>query len=69
MIALIGFCRFDECGVVESKRLHNEVNVGDKVEIIPNHVCSAVNLYDNAYLVCEGKVVDKIAISCRGKVK
>ena len=58
---------FDEHGVLNSEKFKNLVNVGDKVEVIPSHVCPTVNLYDTAYLVSNGKVIQTLPIACRGK--
>jgi D-serine deaminase-like pyridoxal phosphate-dependent protein len=43
------------------------VEIGDKVEIIPSHICPTVNLYDCAYLVSKGKVLERLPVSCRGR--
>ncbi len=43
-----------------------DVNIGDKLRLIPGHCCSTVNLHDRIYLVENGKVVDRIAITGRG---
>lgn len=43
-----------------------DVKVGDKLRLIPGHCCSTVNLHDRIYLVEDGKVVDRIAITGRG---
>ncbi|MBI5266364.1 MAG: alanine racemase [candidate division Zixibacteria bacterium] len=40
--------------------------VGNRLRIIPNHACAAVNLYDRAYLIREGKVAEELKISARG---
>ena len=58
---------FDEHGVLNSEKFKTLVNVGDKVEVIPSHVCPTVNLYDTAYLVSNGKVIRTLPIACRGK--
>ena len=60
---------FDEHGIFENSELFNEVEIGDKIEIIPSHVCPTVNLYDSVYLVEGGKVLEEIPVSCRGKSK
>ena len=52
---------------MNSEKFKNLVNVGDKVEVIPSHVCPTVNLYDTAYLVSNGKVIQTLPIACRGK--
>ncbi len=56
---------FDEHIVVEDDEFYQRVNIGDKVEIIPNHICPAVNLYDSFYLIRNGDY-KKITIDCRG---
>ena len=58
---------FDEHGVLNSEKFKTLVSVGDKVEVIPSHVCPTVNLYDTAYLVSNGKVIRTLPIACRGK--
>lgn len=58
---------FDEHGVLNSAKFKELVQIGDKVEVIPSHVCPTVNLYDTAYLVSGGKVIQTLPIACRGK--
>lgn len=58
---------FDEHGVLNNAEFRDSVEVGDKVEVIPSHICPTVNLYDRAYLVSEGKVLCEIPVECRGK--
>lgn len=58
---------YDEHGLINNKEVNKKLNIGDKVEIIPNHVCPTCNLYDKIYLVEDGKVVDELPILCRGK--
>ena len=60
---------FDEHGVLNSAKFREQVAVGDKVEVIPSHVCPTVNLYDTAYLVSNGKVIRTLPIECRGHSK
>lgn len=43
------------------------LKVGGRLEIIPNHVCPAVNLVDRVYGVRSGKVQREIPIEGRGK--
>lgn len=59
---------FDEHGIIYSRELNSELSIGDRIEIIPNHICPVCNLYDQAYLVSGGKVKDTVDISCRGKL-
>ena len=57
----------EEHGVVELPERARGMKVGEKVEIIPNHVCPTVNLADELYLVRDGKVVDTWPVIARGK--
>ena len=43
--------------------------VGDRHEVIPNHVCPTVNLADELLHVRDGRVVDRWRIAARGKVR
>lgn len=60
---------FDEHAVINHRAFHDAVQVGDKVEIIPNHICPVVNLYDTAYLLSGDHVLRELAIEGRGKVR
>jgi D-serine deaminase-like pyridoxal phosphate-dependent protein len=42
--------------------------IGDRVEVIPVHVCGCVNLFDLAYGVRDGRVDRTLEIAGRGKV-
>lgn len=46
-----------------------ELRIGDRLEVIPLHVCSAVNLFDVAYGVREGNLDHEIPIAARGRVR
>ncbi len=59
---------YDEHAIIYNKPFRDGVKVGDKVEIIPNHICPVVNLHEYAYLVSDGEVVEKIPVECRGKL-
>lgn len=43
--------------------------VGDRVEVIPNHVCPTVNLQDRLYIVKDGRLGDSWVVAARGKVQ
>lgn len=60
---------YDEHAIIYNKEFHDSINVGDKVEIIPNHICPVVNLHETAYIISNGEVIDEIPIDCRGKLK
>jgi D-serine deaminase-like pyridoxal phosphate-dependent protein len=40
--------------------------VGERVAIVPNHVCSAVNLAKELWVVSEGKLVDRWEVAAAG---
>ena len=46
-----------------------DLEVGDALQIIPNHICSTVNLHDEVYLVDEDGVVKEMRVAARGKVR
>lgn len=43
------------------------LEIGDKLLIIPSHCCTTVNLYDHMYITRNGKVTGRVAIDGRGK--
>lgn len=53
----------DEHAVITSG---SSLNIGDLIQIIPNHVCPTVNLYNKAYGVRKGIVEKIFAITARG---
>ena len=47
---------------------YEDLVIGDRVRIIPNHACATVNLFDRAYGIKEGKIAEEFNIAARGKV-
>jgi len=45
------------------------LHIGDRLEVIPLHVCSCVNLFDVAYGVCDGRVDRELAVAGRGRMR
>ena len=60
---------YDEHAIVYDQDFHDAVQIGDKVRIIPVHICPVCNLYDRAYLVSGGEVVEELPILCRGRLQ
>ena len=58
---------YDEHAVINSAELKERVRVGDKIELIPSHICPTVNLYDSAWLVSRGKLLGTVPVECRGR--
>jgi len=59
----------EEHGVIATHGSAQTVKIGDKIEIIPNHVCPTVNLYDEMYVLQHGQILDVWQIKARGKVQ
>ena len=47
----------------------SDLRVGDTVEIIPNHVCSTVNLHDEVYVLATDGSTKKVPVAARGMVR
>lgn len=45
------------------------LRVGDTVEIIPNHVCSTVNLHEEVYVLAADGSKEKVRVAARGMVR
>ena len=58
----------EEHGMI-SLRGESDLQVGDVVRIIPNHVCSTVNLHDVVYLADEDGTVEEVPVAARGMVR
>ena len=59
----------EEHGVVTLPPMEHGFDVGGRVEIIPNHICPAVNLTDELVVIHNGHVVDHWPVAARGKVQ
>ena len=46
----------------------HDLKVGDTVHVIPNHICSTVNLHDAVYMVDGHGAVEELQVSARGKI-
>ncbi|MDQ3923710.1 MAG: alanine racemase [Actinomycetota bacterium] len=47
----------------------HDFGVGDRVQIVPNHICSTVNLHNKVYLLNEDSTVQALEVAARGKVR
>lgn len=59
---------FDEHAIIYNESFSRQVEIGDKVQIIPNHICPVCNLHERAWLVSGGEVVVEIPVEARGKL-
>ena len=46
-----------------------DFGIGDTIRIVPNHVCSTVNLHDEVFFVDEFGVVERVKVAARGKLE
>lgn len=60
---------YDEHGLINDKNLSKELEIGRKIEIIPNHICPCCNLFDKAYLIRNNTIMCEVPILCRGKTQ
>ena len=59
----------EEHGYVDIRKADCEFSVGDRVRIIPNHVCVAVNLHERIYGVRNDTVEQTWKVEGRGKLQ
>lgn len=59
----------EEHGVVKLSLDDPDVKIGDRLEIIPNHICPAVNLMEELVIVRDGQVIDTWKVAARGKIR
>ncbi|PCK22045.1 alanine racemase [Bacillus pumilus] len=60
---------FDEHAIIYHEGFRQSVQIGEKVQIIPNHICPVVNLHEKAYLIQDGEVIEELVIACKGKLQ
>jgi len=59
----------EEHGILNVARSERRYRVGDRLSIIPNHVCTTLNMHDEVYGV-RGKQVETVwRVAGRGKVR
>jgi D-serine deaminase-like pyridoxal phosphate-dependent protein len=59
----------EEHGFIDLSAAERDFTVGDKVRIIPNHICVAVNLHEYVYGVRDGVVEEVWNVEARGKLQ
>lgn len=58
----------EEHGVIDMPAPSDWPRIGDKVRIIPNHVCVISNLFDTVTLVSGNEVRETVPVAARGRV-
>src|SRR5215469_16286476 len=59
----------EEHGFIDITRAEREFSVGDRVRVIPNHVCVAMNLHERVYGVRGDTVEEVWTVDARGKLQ
>jgi len=58
----------EEHGVLEFSA-PPDLRIGDRVAIVPNHICPVVNLADSVSVVADGMLAERWVVAARGRVK
>ena len=58
----------EEHGVIEMAEPSDTPRVGDRVRVIPNHVCVVSNLFDRVNLIRGDQVIETVPVAARGRV-
>jgi D-serine deaminase-like pyridoxal phosphate-dependent protein len=59
----------EEHGHLDITRSSHKFHVGEVVTVIPNHVCTCVNMHDEVFLLRKGQVEGSWKVAGRGKVR
>ena len=59
----------EEHGFIDLSKAERSFEIGEKVRIIPNHICVAVNLHEYVYGVRGGKLEEVWNVEGRGKLQ
>jgi D-serine deaminase-like pyridoxal phosphate-dependent protein len=57
----------EEHGELSLSGAAGELRVGDKIELVPRHGCTTVNLYDRFHVMRDGRLIDEWAVAGRGR--
>ena len=63
------FTMNEEHGYLDVRKSGREFSVGDRIRIIPNHICVAMNLHERVYGVCGDTVEKTWPVEARGKLQ
>src|SRR5262249_30004481 len=59
----------EEHGFIDLAGCDRKFNVGDRVHVIPNHICVAVNLHEQVYGIRGERVETQWPVDGRGKLQ
>jgi D-serine deaminase-like pyridoxal phosphate-dependent protein len=58
----------EEHGLVELPR-DSDLRIGDRIAIVPNHICPVINLTDSVSVVADGLFAERWVVAARGRVQ
>lgn len=58
----------EEHGVVDLSGCAKKPEVGERVRVVPNHVCVVSNLFDEVNLISGDEVLETVPVAARGKL-
>lgn len=58
----------EEHGFLDLSRCDQQPVVGDILRVVPNHVCVAVNMFDQLVAVRDNSIVDVLPVAARGRL-
>jgi len=58
----------EEHGMIVSGSGETGLEIGKRLRVIPNHVCTTINLHDHVYLLEEDGNIRKVKVAARGKL-
>jgi len=59
----------EEHGFIDVRRCERKFEIGERLRIVPNHICVAVNLHERVYGIRGGDVADVWDVAARGKLQ
>jgi len=59
----------EEHGHLDITKSTHRFRVGDVLTVIPNHVCTCVNMHDEVFLLRQGEVVGSWRVAARGQIR
>jgi D-serine deaminase-like pyridoxal phosphate-dependent protein len=59
----------EEHGLLDISRSAHRFQVGEILTVVPNHVCTCVNMHDDAFTLRNGMVVGSWHVAARGKIR
>jgi D-serine deaminase-like pyridoxal phosphate-dependent protein len=59
----------EEHGHLDTTKSSHRFQVGEVVTVIPNHVCTCVNMHDEVFLLRDGQVEGSWRVAARGKTR